>query len=74
MWQLHEPSMAHVGSCQFVFVWQAAVEMSGSMQVSFGTGHQLWEVNCFLPFSTGLAFGTASTIMQAATANTACHF
>ena len=40
------------------------------LQVAFGNGHQLSELNCFLPFSLDLPFELASAIAQAASAIT----
>lgn len=38
------------------------------VQIAFGSGHQLSEVNCFLPFSAHLPFELASAVAQAASA------
>lgn len=44
---------------------------SGQLQIAFGTGHQLWEINCFLPFSAGLPYDIAAAVVQAASVQTA---
>ena len=41
------------------------------MQIAFGAGHQLCEVNSFLPFASGLAFEVAAAVTQATSASRA---
>ncbi|DBA92499.1 hypothetical protein WJX77_002132 [Trebouxia sp. C0004] len=44
---------------------------SDALQVAFGAGHQLCEVNSFLSFSSGLVFDVAAAVTQAASAHRA---
>lgn len=61
-------------SSQLLFLAAAAAvclaEASIALHVAFGNGHQLSEVNCFLPFSSHLPFELASAVTQAASAIT----
>ncbi|KAL0044479.1 hypothetical protein WJX82_008986 [Trebouxia sp. C0006] len=44
---------------------------SDALQIAFGADHQLYEVNSFLPFSSGLAFEVAAAVTQAASSSRA---
>ena len=51
--------------------WSLLADVSEmSVQVAFGNGHQLSEVNCFLPFSSHLPFELAAAVTEAASAIT----